>query len=66
MYLHGKGVCHRDLSPENIMIDNDNSLIIDMGMAIQIPYTNPNTTNEVTDIVNGSEKRLIAPQGACG
>jgi len=66
LYLHGKGVCHRDLSPENIMIDNDNSLIIDMGMAIQIPYTNPNTTNDVTDIVNGSEKRLIAPQGACG
>jgi len=66
LYLHGKGVCHRDLSPENIMIDHDNSLIIDMGMAIQIPYTDPNTNNDVTDIVNGSEKRLIAPQGACG
>ena len=63
-YLHSKGVCHRDLSPENVMIDHDNSLIIDLGMAIQIPYTDPTTNNGgVTDIVNGTKKRLISPQG---
>jgi serine/threonine protein kinase len=69
-HLHGKGVCHRDLSPENVMIDNDNSLIIDMGMAIRVPYSDLNTNNNnnsaVTDIANGTEKRLIAPQGTCG
>ena len=67
-YLHQKGICHRDLSPENVMIDHKNSLIIDMGMAIRIPYTDPNGDNPsaVTDILHGTEKRLIAPQGTCG
>jgi len=67
-YLHQKGICHRDLSPENVMIDNDNSLIIDMGMAIRIPYADPNNENPsaVTGILDGTEKRLIKPQGRCG
>lgn len=62
-HLHSRGICHRDLSPENIMIDHDNSLIIDMGMAIQIPYTDPNDASKVTDIAHGTTKRLISPQG---
>lgn len=65
-HLHNKGICHRDLSPENVMIDNDSSLIIDMGMAIRVPYTDPNNPLEVTDISKGTARRLIAPQGACG
>lgn len=63
-YLHQKGICHRDLSPENVMIDHSNSLIIDMGMAIRIPYTDPN--GGVTDILHGTEKLLITRQGTCG
>jgi serine/threonine protein kinase len=68
-YLHAQGVCHRDLSPENIMIDHDGCLIIDMGMAIRIPYTDPNKSNDpanVTNITRGTQRRLIQPQGACG
>lgn len=63
-YMHQKGVCHRDLSPENVMIDHTNSLIIDMGMAIRIPFVGPN--GEVTDITRGNQKLLISPQGTCG
>ncbi len=63
-YLQEKGICHRDLSPENVMIDRENSLIIDMGMAIRIPYADPR--GGVTDIVHGKQKLLIAPQGTCG
>jgi len=63
-YLQEKGICHRDLSPENIMIDRENSLIIDMGMAIRIPYADPR--GGVTDIVHGTQKLLIAPQMTCG
>jgi serine/threonine protein kinase len=65
-HLHDKGICHRDISPENVMIDNDGCLIIDMGMALRIPYTDPNAANSVTDITRGSHRRLIRPQGACG
>ncbi|KAG7372465.1 serine/threonine protein kinase [Nitzschia inconspicua] len=65
-HLHNKGVCHRDLSPENVMIDSNNSLIIDMGMAIRIPYSDPQHPNRVVDITKGTAKRMIAPQGTCG
>jgi Ser/Thr protein kinase RdoA (MazF antagonist) len=31
-------ICHKDLSPENLMILGNNSLIIDFGMCLRIPY----------------------------
>lgn len=65
-HLHSKGICHRDISPENVMIDNDGCLIIDMGMALRIPYSDRNTAYSVTDITRGTHRRLIRPQGACG
>ncbi len=66
-FLHNQGVCHRDLSPENILCKDEGDLctIIDMGMAIRVPYTDPNT-GEVTDILNGTNKRLITFQRVCG
>jgi len=63
-HLHSKGICHRDISPENIMMDGDGCLIIDMGMCLRIPYTDPK--GGVTDITKGTRKRLLKPQGACG
>lgn len=66
-YLHSSGVCHRDLSPENIMMDDANCLIIDMGMALRVPYTDPtDPANGITHSKNGTRKRLILPQGTAG
>ena len=65
-HLHGSGVCHRDLSPENVMMDDRDCLIIDMGMAIRVPYSDPSNIGGVTDIRNGTEKRLMRPQGTAG
>ena len=63
-HLHSKGIVHRDISPENIMLNSDGCLIIDMGMCLRIPYTDPN--GGVTDITEGTQKRLLKPQGTCG
>ena len=65
-HIHSVGVCHRDLSPENVMIDGSGCLIIDMGMAIRMPYTDPSNPNLVTDRSRGTQRRMIRPQGACG
>ena len=37
-YMQDKGVCHRDMSLENLMVDEGTSLIIDMGMCVRVPY----------------------------
>jgi serine/threonine protein kinase len=65
-YLHSTGICHRDLSPENVMIDANHCLIIDMGMCLRIPYTDNDNPNSVTDVKHGTQRRMISPQGACG
>ena len=36
--LHDKGICHHDLSPENIMIHQGHAYIIDYGMSLRVPY----------------------------
>jgi serine/threonine protein kinase len=55
-YMQMHHICHRDLSLENIVIDdNNNCVIIDMGMCIKVPY------NKETGEID-----LISQQGACG
>lgn len=46
-------ICHKDLSPENMIILDNNALVIDFGMCLRIPYT---TTG----------RHLISPQTPCG
>lgn len=64
-HLQSKGICHRDMSPENIMLNDSGGVIIDMGMSLRIPYLDV-PTGAVVDITKGQRKLLIAPQGACG
>lgn len=65
-HLQSLGICHRDLSPENVMLDDRGCLIIDMGMCLRIPYSSPDGMGAVTDASQGTIRRLIRPQGACG
>jgi len=44
--LRRGGVCHRDISLENILIDHEQTFVIDMGMCLRIPFLN----NEGGDI----------------
>jgi serine/threonine protein kinase len=64
-HLQSLGICHRDLSLENILVNHENCLIIDMGMCLRVPY-NDSETGAVTDVVRGTMRRLMKPQGVCG
>jgi serine/threonine protein kinase len=66
--IHCSGICHRDLSPENIMIDGAEGVIIDMGMCLRVPYIDPSDNSSRTDISlsDGAARCLIKSQGPCG
>jgi len=65
-HLQQKGVTHRDLSLENIMISDKVCRIIDFGMALRVPHVNPVNDGAVTDVSEGSSRVLIATQGQGG
>ncbi|KAL3805000.1 hypothetical protein ACHAW5_011194 [Stephanodiscus triporus] len=53
--LKKAGVCHRDLSLDNILVHDGKILLIDMGMCLRVPVDN----------ISG-RRFLIHPQGMCG
>lgn len=65
-HLQKKGACHRDLSLENIMVHGDNLVIIDMGMCVRIPYSDPSNQGFTADVSAGTVRRLIQAQGQGG
>lgn len=40
--LQNAGICHRDMSLENLLVHQSGALIIDMGMCLRIPYVEDN------------------------
>jgi len=65
-HLQSLGVCHRDLSLENVLVDEENCLIIDMGMCLRVPYCDPQDPSGKTDVSRGTMRKLMKPQGVCG
>ncbi|KAL7550356.1 hypothetical protein ACHAWF_013598 [Thalassiosira exigua] len=66
-HLQKKGICHRDLCLENIMMDEDDTIrIIDFGLCLRVPYEDPNNRNLVTDVSANTSRRLMKDQGQCG
>ena len=53
--LKSAGVCHRDLSLENILVHKGRILVIDMGLCLRVPI----------DKISG-RRYLLPPQGVCG
>lgn len=46
-YLHGSGVRHKDIKPENILIDESGSVILtDFGISRRFPKHSPHATND--------------------
>ena len=66
-HLQKKGVCHRDLTLENLVLDENNNLtIVDMGLALRVPYTDSSNYGGVSDVSEGSLRRLMVAQGQSG
>jgi serine/threonine protein kinase len=66
-HLQTQGVCHRDLSLENVLVHADVCMIIDFGMCLRVPYNDPRNPSAVTDVTRGTiHRRLMRPQGVCG
>lgn len=53
--LQDARLCHRDLSPENFIILDQSTLVIDFGMCLRIPYSE-----------DGTRRHLISRRIACG
>jgi len=66
-YLQKKGICHRDLCLESMMVDQqDNISIIDFGLCLRVPFTDPSNRGFVTDVSANTSRRLMKTQGQCG
>lgn len=55
-HMHRKGVCHRDLSLENVLVSDGKCVIIDMGMCLRIPLQSEDPPVPA----------LVPPLGTCG
>ena len=72
--LQKHGICHRDLSLENILVTDDwQCHIMDLGMCLRVPYSSSSSGNPqqqqqqvITDVTHGSLRRLMTPQVTCG
>lgn len=60
-HLQRKGVCHCDLSLENILLDGDTDQIklIDWGTSLRVPHVDPNNLGGSVDVSEGTIRRLI-------
>uniref|UniRef100_A0A7S2P167 Protein kinase domain-containing protein n=1 Tax=Leptocylindrus danicus TaxID=163516 RepID=A0A7S2P167_9STRA len=64
-HLQKAGICHRDMSLENVLVDGNNAVVIDLGMCLRIPFSDDDTGG-VTDVTAYTLRRLMPPQGQCG
>ena len=65
-HLQQKGVCHRDLSLENIVVQGKACKIIDFGMVLRVPYAHPSNVGSSTDVSDGTTRLLMFSQGQGG
>ena len=63
-HLQKKGVCHRSLSLENLVADNEGNLkMVGFSKCLRVPYTDARNIGSVSDVSEGSKRRLIRSVG---
>jgi len=62
--LKRSGVCHRDMSLENLIVHDGSVYIIDFGMCLRIPYAHQG--GDISTESQQPQRSLILPQSACG
>jgi hypothetical protein len=60
-FLHMQNVRHKDIKPQNILVDRGNVLYTDFGLSLDFTDANGSTT---TGMVNGRTPRYCAPEVA--
>ena len=66
-HLQQKGVCHRNIALENLVLDDQDNLVIgDFGLALRVPYVDKSSPESVCDISEGTVHRRMPNQGVCG
>jgi len=65
-HIQKKGVVHRDLSLENIIIHDGRCVIVDLGMSLRVPFADLDNACGLTDASAGTMRRLIQAQGQGG
>jgi serine/threonine protein kinase len=66
-HMQKKGISHRDLSLENLLLDEYGDLVIaDLGLALRVPFLDASNPGCVSDVSEGSQRLLIQAQGQCG
>ena len=66
-HLQKKGVCHRNLNMNNIVVDEYGDLrIMDFGLCLRVPFSDPNNRHLVTDVSADTSRRLMKDQEKAG
>lgn len=61
------GLCHRDISLENILVHDRTCVIMDYGMSFRIPYSNvPPTQGDFVPPELRGERKMMVPSGTMG
>jgi serine/threonine protein kinase len=62
LYLRSKGICHRDLSPDNCMLYNKRVVFTDLAMSFRIPLLLKGSTSQNTN----DTANYVTPLGGFG